>query len=117
MARFYFWLGSSNIGSGFGSIRNVEFRTILPRDVFTEEALSKMGLNERQLMAVKYVKEKGQITNKEYQENFGLKKRQATDDLMGIEEKRVFAKIGTTGRGTYYVLRGAKGAKGTLKGR
>lgn len=101
----------------FVLIRNVEFRTILPRDIFTESVISKLGLNERQLKAVQYVKEKGKITNKEYQENFGLKKRQATDDLKGLEQKNIFQKVGTTGRGTYYVLRGANGAKGAEKGR
>ena len=52
----------------FVSVRGIEFRTILARDIFTENMLSKLGLNERQLKAVKYVKEKGKITNKEYQE-------------------------------------------------
>lgn len=101
----------------FVLIRNVEFRVILPRDIFTENALAKMGLNERQLAAIKYVKEKGQISNKEYQENFKSKKRQTTNDLKTLHGKGIFTKIGTTGRGTYYVLRGANGAKGALKGR
>ncbi len=56
-------------------IRNKEFRTILPRDFLTDQVLNRIGLNERQIQAVKYVKEKGRITNKEYQENFGLMKR------------------------------------------
>jgi len=33
-----------------------------------------MGLNERQIRAVMYVKERGKITNKEYQEICGVKK-------------------------------------------
>lgn len=32
-----------------------------------KQNLRKMGLNERQIKAVKYVKEKGKITNSEYQ--------------------------------------------------
>ena len=101
----------------FVLIRNKEFRTILPRDYLTDQVLIRMGFNERQIGAVKFIKDRGQITNKEYQENFGLKKRQATDDLKELENKEIVKKIGTTGRGTYYVLRGAKGAKGALKGR
>jgi predicted HTH transcriptional regulator len=101
----------------FISVRNLEFKTILPRDMFTEVALQQLGLNERQIGAVKFIKNQGQITNKEYQENFGRKKRQATDDLKELENKGVIKKIGTTGRGTYYVLRGANGAKGAPKGR
>jgi len=101
----------------FVLIRNKEFRSILPRDYFTEQVLNRMGLDERQIGTVKFLKTHGQITNKEYQENFGLKKCQATDDLKELENKGIIKKIGTTGRGTYYVLRGVKGAKGVLKGR
>jgi len=90
----------------FVLIRNVEFRTILPRDIYTESFFQQARLNERQIQAVKFVKVKGQITNTEYQENFGLKKRQATDDLRGLEQKGILQRIGTTGRGTYYVLKG-----------
>jgi ATP-dependent DNA helicase RecG len=90
------------------------------KDIYTEENLRKMGLNERQIKAVLYVKERGKISNKEYQENFGIKKRQATDDLKVLEEKGVFKKVGTTGKGTYYVLkmqqRGETGDKGATKG-
>jgi ATP-dependent DNA helicase RecG len=42
----------------------VEFR----KNIYTEEYLRKLGLNERQIKAVMYVKERGRITNKEYQE-------------------------------------------------
>lgn len=98
-------------------IRNKEFRAILPRDYLTEQILHRMGLNERQVKAVIFIKEYGKITNMEYKKNFGLKKRQATDDLKELEVKGVVEKVGTTGRGTYYILRGAKGAKGALKGR
>ncbi len=76
------------------------------KDIFTEENLRKMGLNERQVRSVLYVKEKGKITNKEYQKLFELKKRQATDDLKAIEKKGLFERIGTTGKGTHYVLKG-----------
>jgi len=36
------------------------------KDIYNEENLRKMGLNERQIKAVMYVKEKGKITNKDY---------------------------------------------------
>jgi ATP-dependent DNA helicase RecG len=38
------------------------------KDRFSEEELQRLGLNERQIKAVMYVKEKGKITNGEYQE-------------------------------------------------
>jgi ATP-dependent DNA helicase RecG len=100
----------------FVSVRNLEFKTILPRDVFTETNLAQMGLNERQLLAVKYVKENGQINNQIYQTINKLTKRTASRDLSVLVKLEVFSKTGITGKGTFYVLRGHKGDKGDIKG-
>jgi len=97
----------------FVSVRNLEFKTILARDIYTEDVLLRLGLNERQMEAIKFVKVEGRITNKEYQEKFNLKKRQSTDDLKELENEGILARVGTTGKGTYYILKGApKGRKG-----
>ncbi|MFZ5994395.1 MAG: ATP-binding protein [Thermodesulfobacteriota bacterium] len=97
------------------------FSVCFYKDIYTEERLRKLGLNERQIKAVMYVKEKGKITNREYQELCQIKKRQATDDLNELEEKELLVRIGITGKGTYYVLkghqRGERGSKGAPKGR
>lgn len=100
----------------FISIRNVEFRTILGRDIFTENVLTKLGLNERQIRAVKYVKEKGQISNQIYQKINNTTKRTASRDLTALVLLRVFKKTGVTGKGTIYMLRGHKGDIGDNKG-
>jgi len=42
------------------------------RERITEEFLREKGLNERQIKAVSYIREKGSITNKEYQALFGV---------------------------------------------
>ena len=93
---------------------------IFRKDILTEEYLRKLGLNERQIKAVKYVKEKGEITNKKYQELCKVKKRTASDDLRGLQEQDIFERVGTTGKGTFYVLKGRqtgkRGKKGTSKG-
>ncbi len=52
----------------------VEFK----KDIYNEEYLMELGLNERQVKAVMYVKEKGEITNKEYLEIISISKRTAT---------------------------------------
>lgn len=88
------------------------FSVVFYKDIYTEEHLRKLGLNERQIKAVMYVKERGRITNKEYQEITGIKKRQASEDLRILIEKGIFQKLGTTGKGTYYILRGSKGVEG-----
>jgi len=87
----------------FVSIRNDEFRVILPRDVFTEEVLTKLGFNKRQIMAVKYAKEKGKITNREYRQLTGLSDEGARKDLNNIVQRKMF-KIKGKGRSISYVL-------------
>lgn len=89
----------------FVNNRGYEFRAILSRDIFTESVLAKLGLNERQLKAVKYVKKKGQITNREYRDLAGLKTdRTALRDLVMLCKKRIFNKTVATGRNTIYSL-------------
>jgi ATP-dependent DNA helicase RecG len=78
------------------------FSVTFHKDIHNEEYLRKVGLNDRQIKAVLYVKEKGKITNKEYQEINKVSKPTATRDLKEIEEKGVFEKIGITGKGTFY---------------
>ena len=94
------------------------FRVIFRKDIYTEEYLQKIGLNERQIKAVIYVKAKEKITNKEYQQLTNVSKPMATIDLKALVEKRIFIKLGVTGRGTEYVLvkqRANNGLKGLTK--
>jgi len=89
----------------------VEFRSILPRDIFTVEVLAKMGLNERQMKAVQHVKEYGSITNREYRQKLELPNRTALRDLSELCTKGIFTKVGVTGRGAKYVLSSQTGHK------
>ena len=63
-----------------------------------------LGLNERQIEAVMYVKERGKITNKEFRELFRITDRTALTDLSNLCMKGIFEKIGKTGRRTEYIL-------------
>ncbi|MBD3226262.1 MAG: DeoR family transcriptional regulator [Caldithrix sp.] len=86
---------------------------IFYKDKWNENNLKKIGLNERQMKAVMYVKEKGKITNTEYQNYLNTSKRTATNDLEALVKKGLLEKIGTHGRGTYYQIeRAIKGQKG-----
>lgn len=89
----------------FVSIRNVEFRTILSRDVFTDGVLNRMELNERQIKAIKYVKENGSISRKEYVSLTDVSMRQANFDLADLIKKKVLVRKGK-GRGVKYSLQG-----------
>lgn len=66
--------------------------------------LKKIGLNERQIKAVMYVKENGKISNKEYSNLTTVNSRTALRDINNLCEKYIFEKKGTTGRSTQYVL-------------
>jgi ATP-dependent DNA helicase RecG len=82
------------------------FRVIFRKSIYNEKYLRELGLNERQIEAFFYVKEKGLITNKEYQELCKVKERLATKELKDLVIKEIFNKIGTTGKGTYYIIKG-----------
>ncbi|MCD4798275.1 MAG: helix-turn-helix domain-containing protein [Methanosarcinales archaeon] len=86
------------------------FQVVFRKDVYDEEYLRSLNLNERQIKAVMYVKEKGQITNKEYQEVCNTSKRTASRDLLDLVSSGFFEQIGTTGTGTAYILKGPYGA-------
>jgi ATP-dependent DNA helicase RecG len=89
------------------------FSVIFRKDVFSAEYLNRMGLNARQIQAVEYIREKGKITNSEFQVLASIKKRQATIDLKDLEQRQIISRVGKTGKGTHYVLKGApKGQKG-----
>ena len=74
--------------------------------VISAEQLEKQGFNQRQIKALQYIEEKGQITNSDYQTLYSVKKRQASEDLRELVEKELVVKIGSTGKGTHYVLKG-----------
>ena len=86
------------------------FSLYMRKDYYTEERLKEMGLNDRQIKAVMYVKEKGKITNKEYQELNKVSKPTSTRDLDGLVKKSILEKIGITGKGTFYRVKGLQRA-------
>jgi ATP-dependent DNA helicase RecG len=78
----------------------VEFR----KDVFDMEYLKSLGLNERQIQAIKFVKERGKITNSEYQANYGVSRNTATRDLSELVDKGILKSSEAKGAGSYYEL-------------
>jgi ATP-dependent DNA helicase RecG len=92
------------------SCKGNDFWTVFPKDIYNKEELSKLGLNERQIKAVLYVRENGKITNSEYQEINTISKRTATNDLSELVDKfSVLQKYGTSGSNIYYELVGQVG--------
>jgi ATP-dependent DNA helicase RecG len=80
------------------------FIITLFKDNLTPEQLAKLGLNDRQVKAVLFVKEKGRITNKEYQEINSTSERTASRDLNGLVEKDILRNSEVRGAGSIYFL-------------
>ncbi|HBL73251.1 MAG TPA: transcriptional regulator [Bacteroidales bacterium] len=81
-----------------------DFLIVFRKDIYNAVDLGKLGLSERQIKAVLYVKEKGKITNSEYQEINEIGKSVTIDDLRNLVNKQLLVRVGETGRGTYYEL-------------
>jgi len=79
---------------------SVEFR----KNIYNEKYLQSLNLNDRQVKAVLYVKEKGKITNKEYQEINETTERTASRDLSNLVEKGIIKSSGIKGAGAFYTL-------------
>ncbi|MGH2411740.1 MAG: ATP-binding protein, partial [Chloroflexota bacterium] len=75
------------------------------RDRLTESNLRALGLSDRQVRAVEEVKGRGRITNLEYQQVFGVSKRTASRELVGLVQKEILVQVGATGKGTFYSLK------------
>ncbi|MFA5268237.1 MAG: ATP-binding protein [Methanoregula sp.] len=90
-----------------------EFVVTLWRDWLTESVLAEFGLNERQVRAVRFVKETGRIGNSEYQDLVKISKRNASRDLSELVEKEIFEKKGIHGTGVHYIL-GKRAKKGPM---
>ncbi len=68
----------------------VEFR----KDIYHEEYLVDLGLNERQIEALLFFKSSRVITSSEYQAKFEISERTARYDLVNLVEKQLLLKIG-----------------------
>jgi ATP-dependent DNA helicase RecG len=75
------------------------------KDVYTPEYLQTLGLNERQIKAILYMKEHGNITNAKYQALFSVSKPTATRDLRDLEVRSVVINTGTKGSSSKYELK------------
>ena len=92
--------------------RGPHFVTTLWRDWLTVEVMDQLGLMDRERKLISLLKIRGRIGNKEYQDEFGVSKPTASRHLEALVDRGVLTKIGTTGKGTHYVL----SRKGLIKG-
>ncbi len=84
--------------------QNGRFEVLFLKDQYTEDYLRTMGLDERQMKAVLFVKESGSITNREFRELTGVSDEMARRALSGLTEKGLLAVKGK-GRSVRYEVR------------
>ena len=76
----------------------------LYKDYLNTEQLIKIGLNQRQINAVQFVKEYGFISNSEYQRLNTIGKTTATNELRQLVDLKILTPPVTKGRGAKYKL-------------
>jgi len=97
-------LPEPKIEKASGGIRVILFKNLLDKSKLIE-----LGLNERQIKAIEFLKENQKITNSQYQKINSVSKATATRDLTELFDKyKLIEKEGETGIGTYYKLKGLK---------
>ncbi len=82
-----------------------DFWVVFKKDIYNFEDLQKLELNDRQIKAVLYVKGKGKISNRVYQEICEVSKGTATKELRELTNKfNILKRKGNIGAGTIYVI-------------
>jgi ATP-dependent DNA helicase RecG len=80
------------------------FRVILRQGTAIKARLQELGLNDRQLQLISYVREHGKITNRAYRELTGLSDEAARKEIGGLLGLGILEQVGG-GRSTAYVLK------------
>ena len=79
---------------------SVEFR----KDIYNEEFLQSLNLNDRQVKAVLFAKVNGKITNSEYQTLNNCSRNTASNHLAELVKKDLLKPSGQKGAGAFYTL-------------
>jgi ATP-dependent DNA helicase RecG len=95
-------------------LRADSFVITLWRDWLTNEVLTQLDVNDRQRLAIMYLKTHGKISNTEYQQVADAIKKTATRDLNDLKKKGLVDQRGIRGPGVHYVLTQKGDIKGTL---
>jgi ATP-dependent DNA helicase RecG len=74
------------------------------KDKYSSEQLKSLGLNERQITAVEYVKANGKITNNELQQLLDLSERTILRELEDLVKNDILVRKGER-KGTFYELK------------
>lgn len=83
-----------------GSDFSVEFR----KDIYHNEYLQSLDLNDRQIKAILFTKKNEKITNSEYQKINDCSRNTASNDLSELVKKELLKPSGQRGAGAFYSL-------------
>jgi ATP-dependent DNA helicase RecG len=75
------------------------------KDYLNEEQLKKLGLNDRQIEAIQFVKTNSVISNADYQKMNNIGKTTATEELAELVGSGIFTAPKAKGRGAKYTLK------------
>jgi len=84
------------------NVEGNDFWTVFRKDIYNEQSLRELGLSERQIKAVLHVKEKGRITNGDYQGLNECSRATANRDLTELVQKKVLKFNDIVGAGANY---------------
>lgn len=80
------------------------FILTMRKDMLNESSLREMGLNDRQVIAVKWIKEKGSITSGEYRTLTGVSAATVLRDLRALVDSGILEREGASKKKTQYIL-------------
>ncbi len=78
------------------------FKVIFRQGGDYNQRLSRLGLNQRQIRALKHAQRFGAINSGRYSDLFETSERTAARELRALVDKGLLTRQGTTGKGTYY---------------
>ncbi|GHV69095.1 ATP-dependent DNA helicase [Bacteroidia bacterium] len=81
------------------------FWVVFRKDIYNEQSLKELGLNDKQIKAVLYVKENKKITNSEYQKINGCSRATANRNLTELVQKDILLFNDIAGAGANYQLK------------
>lgn len=80
------------------------FEVVFYQDKYTEKHLRELGLNDRQVKAVLYVKEKKIISNRIYVKMFGISRQTATNDHSQLVKMNILVSVDKGQQGVEYLM-------------
>ncbi|MEE4352988.1 MAG: ATP-binding protein [Desulfatiglans sp.] len=84
--------------------RGPHFVVTLWRDWLTDEVMSKLDLNDRQVRGVAHAKSKGRISTGEYRDMVKVSESTALRELRQLTKLGILEKVGDTGRAAHYIV-------------